>query len=84
MLNLTISENEILGLPNDADLGAYLREKFWAERNDPHDKCVLCGKISPYRRSTHIDFRIGYVEGAGQGCFQSHCCQNDSPNNIDL
>lgn len=39
------------------------------------DLCVICGKESPYLVSTHIDLRIGYVEGAGQGCFQPHTCK---------
>lgn len=34
-----------------------------------HDVCVICGKVSPYTQDTHIDYRIGYIEGAGQGCF---------------
>jgi hypothetical protein len=38
------------------------------------DKCVLCGKETPYLRSTHIDLRQGYVEGGGQGCFQPNVC----------
>jgi hypothetical protein len=42
--------------------------------NDEKDKCVICGKESPYTRSTHIDMRIGYVEGGGQGCFQPNKC----------
>ena len=33
-----------------------------------YDKCVLCGKDSPYLRSTHIDMRFFYVEGSGQTC----------------
>jgi hypothetical protein len=39
-----------------------------------YDKCVLCGKESPYTISTHIDLREGYVEGGGQGCFQPNQC----------
>jgi hypothetical protein len=39
------------------------------------DKCVICGKESPYTKSTHIDLREGYVEGAGQGCFQPNICE---------
>jgi hypothetical protein len=39
------------------------------------DKCVLCGKETPYLRSTHIDMRVGYVEGGGQGCFQPNQCE---------
>ena len=41
---------------------------------DEFDKCVICGKESPYLRSTHIDLRTGYVEGGGQGCFQPNNC----------
>ena len=36
--------------------------------DDVLDTCVLCGTETPYSRSTHIDFRYGYVEGAGQLC----------------
>lgn len=32
------------------------------------DKCVLCGAETPYDETTHIDYRIGYVEGSGQTC----------------
>jgi hypothetical protein len=42
---------------------------------DGYDKCVVCGKVSPYKTTTHIDFRMGYVDGAGQGCFQSGICE---------
>ena len=36
--------------------------------DDIFDTCVLCGEVTPYKRSTHIDYRYGYVEGAGQLC----------------
>jgi hypothetical protein len=39
-----------------------------------YDHCVICGKETPYLRSTHIDFRVGYVEGGGQGCYQPNIC----------
>jgi len=42
--------------------------------SEEYDTCVICGKQSPYTRNTHIDFRIGYVEGGGQGCFQPNDC----------
>lgn len=32
------------------------------------DKCVLCGAETPYDVTTHIDYRHGYIEGAGQLC----------------
>jgi hypothetical protein len=46
-----------------------------SENKDMLDKCVICGKESPYLRSTHIDHRVGYVEGGGQGCFQPNICE---------
>jgi hypothetical protein len=41
---------------------------------DSYDKCVICGKETPYLVSTHIDMRVGYVEGCGQGCYQPQNC----------
>lgn len=32
------------------------------------DICILCGEETPYDFETHIDYRYGYVEGAGQCC----------------
>ncbi len=32
--------------------------------------CVVCGKETAYDFETHIDYRIGYVEGVGQLCGQ--------------
>jgi hypothetical protein len=39
-----------------------------------NDKCVRCGKPSPYTSDTNIDYRIGYIEGGGQGCYQPEVC----------
>ena len=36
------------------------------------DSCVTCDKETPYRIDDHIDMRIGYVEGAGQLCFDCY------------
>lgn len=44
---------------------------------DEKDICVICGQETPYLRSTPIDQRIGYVEGGGQGCYQSHICDKN-------
>jgi hypothetical protein len=44
-------------------------------RPDEYDTCVICGKETPYLRSTHIDLREGYVEGGGQGCYQTNICE---------
>ena len=32
------------------------------------DRCVTCGKKTPYDIEGHIDPRNGYIEGAGQFC----------------
>jgi len=32
------------------------------------DTCIMCGVETAYEFETHIDFRYGYVEGAGQLC----------------
>jgi hypothetical protein len=36
------------------------------------DKCVSCGEDTTYDREEHIDFRIGYIEGAGQLCLECY------------
>lgn len=33
-----------------------------------YETCIMCGKETTTLKSTHIDFRYGYVEGAGQLC----------------
>ena len=40
------------------------------------DKCIMCGKETTYDFETHIDYRIGYIEGAGQLC---HDCYTNVP-----
>jgi len=37
-------------------------------RGDEYEVCVVCGDTVPYTKSTHIDRRFGYIEGAGQLC----------------
>lgn len=37
-------------------------------RNDEYEVCAMCGDTVPYLKSTHIDLRNGYIEGAGQLC----------------
>jgi hypothetical protein len=32
------------------------------------DTCILCGVETAYDYETHIDVRVGYIEGAGQLC----------------
>ena len=40
-----------------------------------NDICVICGQESPYTQGHNVDFRLGYVEGGGQGCFQPSKCK---------
>jgi len=62
-----------------------------------HDNCVICGRETPYTTETHIDSRIGYIEGMGQlclGCLEDKlddetiCVSKDvilnTPNDFDL
>ena len=38
------------------------------------DKCVCCKRDTLYNKDTHVDFRIGYIDTAGQLCldFNNH------------
>ena len=36
--------------------------------NDLIEDCVMCGNKTTTLKTTHIDFRTGYIEGAGQLC----------------
>jgi hypothetical protein len=72
--DIKITKDEILERPNDFDLGSYVRSKLDEDDYD-YDRCVICGKITPYLKTTNINLRVGYVEGGGQGCFQSKKCE---------
>jgi hypothetical protein len=57
-----------------------VNEKSWLSSTtwttlEEFDNCVICGKESPYTKSTHIDLRTGYVEGMGQVCFNPDNCK---------
>lgn len=45
-------------------------------KNNPIEKCVICGEATQYRFNDHIDLRYNYVEGAGQLC--SKCYHFDT------
>lgn len=51
---LTIDENN-----NVTSVGA---------NNDIYEDCILCGAKTTTLKTTHVDFRTGYIEGAGQLC----------------
>ena len=38
----------------------------------PNEICILCGKETTTDINTHVDFRTGYIEGAGQLCLECH------------
>ena len=44
------------------------------------DLCIMCGKETAYEFETHIDYRVGYVEGAGQLCYACYTHENPSVN----
>lgn len=46
------------------------------------DVCVICGNITPYTIETHIDNRIGYIEGAGQGCHTPIICSQNRAKSV--
>jgi len=61
------------------------------------DHCMLCKVETAYDEDTHIDMRIGYIEGLGQLCpncydkGNNHSCIlvpeyiiNSTPNNNEL
>lgn len=43
-----------------------------SRKDDPVEKCVICGADTPYRLSTPISQREFYVEGSGQICRHCH------------
>jgi hypothetical protein len=51
------------------------------------DLCIICGVETPYDFETHIDMRLGYIEGAGQlcrSCFNRSKDINDVTSSLDL
>jgi hypothetical protein len=90
-IKIKITEQEILDKPNDAELGSYIRKKYMVLQeslkqevdilslgqipDDEPERCLICGKFSPYVKSTHIDMRVGFVEGVGQSCFMTTNCE---------
>jgi hypothetical protein len=59
------SEVEYDYLSGTDHLSCTLESEF---KNNPIEKCVICGEATQYRFNDHIDYRFNYVEGAGQLC----------------
>ena len=63
---------------------------------DLYEDCIMCGKKTTVAKTTHVDFRYGYVEGAGQLCRECYLGENrnlitiegrtilDTPNDAEL
>ena len=72
---IIITEEDIKNYPNDYELGHLIRDRYHKHLNLKFDKCIQCGLESPYTEDTHIEMRSGYIEGAGQFCFQENICK---------
>jgi hypothetical protein len=44
----------------------------------PNEICILCGTVTNVDINTHVDFRTGYIEGAGQLCIECYQKGNQS------
>jgi len=55
---LTFDENGLV-----TSVGKKQKDEF-----DMFEQCIMCGVETTVLKTTHIDFRYGYVEGAGQLC----------------
>ena len=46
-----------------------MAEEEKTKNEEEFDICVSCGIVTSYKKTDHIVFRSGYVEGMGQLCF---------------
>ena len=52
-----------------ADMGgSYDYPKVNGNGESIYENCIMCSKETTTLKTTHIDFRYGYVDGAGQLC----------------
>jgi len=61
-----------------------------------YEECIVCGVQTNVHKTTHIDYRVGYIEGAGQLCYGCYTQTSrnlitvdertilDTPNNLEL
>ena len=66
------------------------------EKLELYEKCIMCNAETTVLKTTHIDFRYGYVDGAGQLCRDCYIKEDrnlitinnrliiDTPNDIEL
>jgi hypothetical protein len=43
-------------------------ENSTEETETEYDTCVVCGDVTRYKKTDHVDTRMGYIEGSGQVC----------------
>jgi hypothetical protein len=60
---LQIDENN-----NVTKVGHDMGGSYEIKHEDLYEDCILCGVKTTTLKTTHIDFRTGYIEGAGQLC----------------
>lgn len=48
----------------------------------PKETCIMCGEETHEEITTHVDFRTGYIEGAGQLCIKCYNKGNQSRRNL--
>lgn len=77
-------------------MGKQLEIPFEKNELDMLEKCIICGVETTTLKTTHIDFRTGYVEGAGQLCRECYMGESrnlftidgrtvlDTPNDMEL
>ena len=61
-VSLQIDENNLVTKVGQDMGGSY------EIKNDIYEDCILCGDKTTTLKTTHVDFRTGYIEGAGQLC----------------
>lgn len=74
--NLTKKRNEseknkgpLFNSEDDSFAERYIAEVDpYKSKSDSQERCVFCGRFTPYKRSTSISEREYYIEGAGQLC----------------
>lgn len=92
---LTINESGLVTKVGNKS-ATQLEIPFPKDESDIYETCIMCGRETTTLKTTHIDFRYGYVEGAGQMCRECYLGENrnlitidgrmvlDTPNNAEL
>ncbi len=96
---LQIDENNLVTKVGQ-DMGGSYENKVGTQLelfpNDIYEDCILCGEKTTTLKTTHVDFRTGYIEGAGQLCRECYLGEDrnlitinsrtilDTPNDAEL